>query len=232
VLAQPYSSLLPELEPTWQCMLEDECHKPYFAQLQEFLHHEFESGEVIFPPAKDIFNAFAYMPFNGVRVVILGQDPYHGVGQAHGLAFSVKKGIRLPPSLKNIFKELHQDLACPIASNGDLTPWAQQGVLLLNTCLTVRSGLAHSHQGRGWELFTDAVIKTLNTHASDPLVFVLWGAPAQAKQSLITDKRHLILTAPHPSPLSAHRGFIGCRHFSKINAFLTSHHKRPIDWCL
>jgi uracil-DNA glycosylase len=222
--------VLPELEPSWQQMLDAEFHKPYFAKLQDFLRREHEAGYTIYPPVNDIFNAFAYMPFEGVRVVILGQDPYHGEGQAHGLAFSVKKGVGLPPSLKNIYKELSQDLHIAPPKDGDLTPWARQGVLLLNTCLTVRAGQAHSHSKQGWEIFTDAVITLLSRLAPHPLVFVLWGAPAQRKAALIDNQRHLILTAPHPSPLSAHRGFLGCRHFSTINDFLTKHGKKPIQW--
>lgn len=222
--------ILPTLEPSWQQMLDAEFHKPYFKKLQEFLRAEYERKQVIYPENKDIFNAFAYMPFEGVRVVILGQDPYHGPGQAHGLAFSVKKGITPPPSLKNIFKELKTDVGFQITNNGDLTPWAKQGVLLLNTCLTVRAGQAHSHQGQGWEEFTDAVIQTLSQHAPHPLVFVLWGSPAGKKRALINTDKHLILTAPHPSPLSAHRGFLGCQHFSKINTFLAAQGKKLIDW--
>ena len=224
--------ILPPLEPSWQRMLDVEFHKPYFKKLQDFLSAEHERAQVIYPPVKDIFNAFAYMPFEGVRVVILGQDPYHGPGQAHGLAFSVKKGIAPPPSLKNIFKELQQDVAFKMPTHGELIHWAQQGVLLLNTCLTVRAGQAHSHQGQGWEEFTDAVIRILNAHAPNPLVFVLWGSPAQTKRKLINEDKHLILTAPHPSPLSAHRGFLGCKHFSRINAFLRAQGKQPIDWQL
>jgi uracil-DNA glycosylase len=225
-------NVLPMLEPSWQQMLDQEFHQPYFEKLQDFLRNEHATGQVIYPSVENIFNAFAYMPFEGVRVVILGQDPYHGPGQAHGLAFSVKKGIPIPPSLKNIFKELKSDLGIDTPHHGDLTHWAQQGVLLLNTCLTVRAGQAHSHQGRGWEQFTDAVIRKLNESAVDPLVFVLWGAPAQTKQALIDSKRHLVLTAPHPSPLSAHRGFLGCHHFSKINHFLQSHGKKAINFSI
>lgn len=213
-------------------MLDPEFHKPYFKKLEDFLRQENEAAQLIYPPVNDIFNAFAYMPFEGVRVVILGQDPYHGPGQAHGLAFSVKKGIAPPPSLKNIFKELAQDVGFHIPKTGELTPWARQGVLLLNTCLTVRAGQAHSHQGQGWEVFTDEVIRILSAHATHPLVFVLWGSPAIAKRQLINENKHFILTAPHPSPLSAYRGFFGCHHFSKINSFLQTQGKKPIDWQL
>lgn len=225
-------TVLPELEPSWQQMLDPEFHQPYFMKLQEFLRHEHQVGYTLYPPIQDIFNAFAYMPFAGVRVVILGQDPYHGPGQAHGLAFSVKKGVRPPPSLQNIFKELHQDVGFQIPKDGELTPWAKQGVLLLNTCLTVRAAEANSHRGQGWEQLTDAVIKTLSLHSPHPLVFVLWGSPAGTKRNLIDAQRHLVLTAPHPSPLSAHRGFLGCKHFSQINHFLQSQGKKPIDWQL
>jgi len=224
--------ILPLLESSWQQMLDAEFHKPYFQKLEDFLQHEYDGGQVIYPENKDIFNAFAYMPFEGVRVVILGQDPYHGEGQAHGLAFSVKKGVTPPPSLRNIFKELQNDVGFQISKNGDLTPWARQGVLLLNTCLTVRAGQAHSHQGQGWEIFTDAVIQILSKHAPHALVFVLWGGPAAKKSHLINADKHLILTAAHPSPLSAYRGFLGCQHFSKINAFLATQGKKPIDWTL
>lgn len=225
-------SILPPLEPSWQHMLDAEFHKSYFKKLQTFLSDEYKTGQTIYPENKDIFNAFAYMPFDGVRVVILGQDPYHGEGQAHGLAFSVKKGITPPPSLKNIFKELQADVGFQITNNGELTPWAKQGVLLLNTCLTVRAGQANSHQNQGWEIFTDSVIETLSKHAPHALVFVLWGSPAAKKRHLINADKHLILTAVHPSPLSAHRGFLGCKHFSKINAFLVAQNKKPIDWAL
>jgi uracil-DNA glycosylase len=224
--------ILPPLDPSWQRMLDVEFHKSYFKKLQEFLRIEHERRQTLYPEVADIFNAFAYMPFEGVRVVILGQDPYHGPGQAHGLAFSVKKGIVPPPSLKNIFKELHEDVGFNIPNNGDLTPWAKQGILLLNTCLTVRAGQAHSHQGQGWEEFTDAVIHILSEDAPAPLVFVLWGSPAQTKRKLINEQKHLILTAPHPSPLSAYRGFLGCKHFSKINAFLQAQGKKAMDWQL
>lgn len=227
-----FMSTLPSLEQSWQQMLDGEFHKPYFKKLQDFLRKEYDSKQVIYPENKDIFNAFAYMPFDGVRAVILGQDPYHGAGQAHGLAFSVKKGIVPPPSLKNIFKELQKDVGFSIPQHGELTTWALQGVLLLNTCLTVRSGQANSHQGQGWEIFTDAVIHILSSHAPHSLVFVLWGSPAAKKRHLINEDKHIILTAPHPSPLSAHRGFLGCQHFSKINDFLQAQGKKPIDWQL
>jgi uracil-DNA glycosylase len=183
----------------------------------------------VFPPKKDIFNAFSYTPFDDVRVVVLGQDPYHGPNQAHGLCFSVQHGIRPPPSLQNIFKELNQDLGLPIPSHGELTHWAKQGVLLLNTVLTVRAHAANSHRNQGWEQFTDRVITVLNERR-EGLVFVLWGAAAGKKALMIDATKHLILRAPHPSPLSSYRGFFGCGHFSQINAHLVSRGQTPIDW--
>ena len=198
-------------------------------QLRAFLLAEKQQGKVVYPPGQLIFNAFEHTPFDQVKVVILGQDPYHGPGQAHGLCFSVPEGVKPPPSLVNIFKEIERDLAKPVSKNGNLEHWADQGVLLLNATLTVQAGLAGSHQGKGWEQFTDAVIDQLNRQR-DGLVFMLWGSYAQKKGALIDRQRHLVLTAPHPSPLSAHRGFIGCGHFSRANNWLSERGQAPIDW--
>jgi len=200
------------------------------AQLRAFLVEE-KKRYSVFPPGREMFNAFALTPFDQVRVVILGQDPYHGPGQAHGLCFSVRKGVRSPPSLQNIFKELHEDLDVPRPAHGELTSWAQQGVLLLNTVLSVRAHNANSHRSQGWEQFTDRVIEILDAR-KESLVFVLWGSAAGRKAEMIDQDRHLILRSPHPSPLSAHRGFFGCRHFSQINAHLESQGGAPIDWAL
>jgi len=200
------------------------------AALWAFLVAE-KRKHTVFPPGAEMFNAFALTPFDEVRVVILGQDPYHGPGQAHGLCFSVRKGVRPPPSLQNIFKELHQDLDVPRPAHGELTAWAEQGVLLLNTVLSVRAHSANSHRGQGWEQFTDRVIELLNAER-EGLVFVLWGSAAGRKAEMIDDNRHLILRSPHPSPLSAYRGFFGCRHFSQINARLQRQGGAPIDWAL
>ncbi len=222
---------MPGIENDWLPVLKGEFGKPYYAELYKFLKEEYGSKR-IFPPADDIFNAFHYTPYSKVKVVILGQDPYHNVNQAHGLAFSVLPGIMpkdIPPSLKNIYKELHEDIGCYIPDNGYLKKWADQGVLLLNTVLTVRDGYANSHQSHGWETFTDAVIKSLNK-MERPIVFLLWGRPAGAKEAMLDNPKHLILKAPHPSPLSANRGFFGCRHFSKCNDFLTRNGMEPIDW--
>lgn len=218
------------LPETWRSALGDPMGLPYFRSLEGFLEVERQAHSV-FPAEPDVFQAFECTPLDQVRVVILGQDPYHDVGQAHGLAFSVRPGVKLPASLRNIFKELHADLGVPTPGNGCLIPWARQGVLLLNTVLTVRAHQAHSHRGRGWEVFTDQVIKHLGQQ-SEPLVFVLWGKPAQAKKKLIEASRHLILEAPHPSPLSAHGGFFGSRPFSKINDALRGWGKAEIDWTL
>ncbi|MBO6230354.1 MAG: uracil-DNA glycosylase [Ruminiclostridium sp.] len=214
----------------WDELLSGEFEKPYYLQLRQFLKAEY-NGFTIYPDMYDIFNALKFTPYSKVKAVILGQDPYHEPGQAHGLAFSVHSGVRLPPSLENIYKELNSDLGIPIPKTGDLTKWAAQGVLLLNTSLTVRRGLANSHNGKGWEIFTDHIIELLNKR-EEPIVFILWGSNARSKVPLITNPRHCILTAPHPSPLSAHRGFFGCRHFSKCNAFLESKGIAPIDWDL
>src|SRR5688572_28745091 len=216
------------LEASWKERLQGEFEKPYFKELAEFVRAAYV-GATVYPPPKCVFNALDAVAFEDVRVVILGQDPYHGPGQAHGLCFSVPDGVPKPPSLQNIFKEIHQDLGLPIPASGNLAHWAKQGVLLLNATLTVESGQAGSHQGKGWEEFTDAVIKKLND-GRDGLVFMLWGAYAQKKGAYIDRAKHLVLTAPHPSPLSAHNGFFGCRHFSKTNAYLVSKGGAPIAW--
>ena len=212
----------------WLTALGGEFHKPYYRQLFEFVKNEYNTT-VVFPPADDIFNAFHLTPLSKVKVLLLGQDPYHNVGQAHGLCFSVKKGVDIPPSLVNIYKELHDDLGCTIPNHGCLTKWAEQGVLMLNTVLTVRAHQANSHKDIGWEEFTDAAIRVLNTQ-DRPIVFILWGRPAQSKIPMLTNPKHLILTAPHPSPLSAYRGFFGCKHFSKANEFLKANGVEPVDW--
>lgn len=220
----------PKIESSWKKLLNDEFQKPYFADLKQFLIKE-KSQYRIFPPDEEIFSAFDLTPFEKVKVVILGQDPYHGVGQAHGLCFSVKAGTAFPPSLLNIYKEIEADLGIPRPNHGNLTAWAQQGVLLLNTVLTVRENTADSHKNKGWEKFTDSIIGLINEN-SNHIVFVLWGNNAKAKASLIDSSRHCILTAAHPSPLSATRGFFGCKHFSKINEYLTSKNISPINWQL
>ncbi len=212
----------------WLEPLSAEFKKPYYARLYKTVKEEYNTRQ-IFPEAKDIFSAFELTPFHQVKVVILGQDPYHNVGQAHGLCFSVKPGVEIPPSLVNIYQELHDDLGCYIPDNGYLTKWAKQGVLLLNTVLTVRAHAANSHRGIGWEEFTDAAIKALD-ELDQPMVFILWGRPAQNKKAMLHNPKHLILEAPHPSPLSAHRGFFGSRPFSKTNEFLKAHGIEPIDW--
>ena len=212
----------------WLEALKDEFHKPYYKKLFDTVNEEYRT-RLIFPPADDIFNAFHLTPLHKVKVVILGQDPYHNNGQAHGLCFSVKKGVAVPPSLVNIYQELRDDLGCDIPDHGCLTKWAEQGVLMLNTVLTVRAHQANSHRGIGWEEFTDAAIRILDEQ-DRPMVFLLWGRPAQMKKSMLHNPNHLILEAPHPSPLSAFRGFFGCRHFSKANAFLQEHGLEPIDW--
>lgn len=220
----------PKIEESWKKVLFDEFQKPYFASLKTFLVAEKESY-TIYPKSVNIFNAFAFTPFDKVKVVILGQDPYHGENQAHGLSFSVQDGIAHPPSLQNIFKELRDDLGCAIPRSGNLSAWAKQGIFLLNTVLTVRAHEANSHRNQGWENFTDVVIKTLSTQR-EHLVFILWGAPAGAKASLIDAKKHLVLKAPHPSPLSSYRGFFGSKPFSKSNEYLTCKGIEPINWCL
>ena len=216
------------LNGDWYEALKEEFKKPYYKKLFETVNQEYKTKR-IFPPAKDIFNAFHLTPLHDVKVVILGQDPYHNYGQAHGLCFSVQKGVAIPPSLENIYQELHDDLGCTIPHHGCLTKWAEQGVLMLNTVLTVRAHAANSHQGIGWETFTDAAIKILNEQ-DRPMVFLLWGRPAQNKKSMLTNPKHLILEAPHPSPLSAFRGFFGSRHFSKTNEYLKANGLEPIDW--
>ncbi len=220
----------PKIEESWKVVLKEEFQKPYFETLKTFLVEE-KKLHTIYPSGQNIFAAFEHTPFESVEVVILGQDPYHGVGQAHGLSFSVQDGVPHPPSLQNIFKELKDDLGCNIPKSGNLTAWAKQGVFLLNTVLTVRASEANSHRNQGWENFTDAVIKTLSTQ-KEHLVFILWGSPAGAKVSLIDGKKHLILRAPHPSPLSSYRGFFGSKPFSKSNDYLVSKGKKPINWCL
>lgn len=214
----------------WDEILKGEFDKEYYRTLRRFLISEYKT-RVIYPSMYDIFNALKYTPYRDVRAVIIGQDPYHGPGQAHGLCFSVNKGIEVPPSLVNIYQELHDDIGFEIPDHGYLVDWAKNGVLLLNAVLTVRAGAANSHRGKGWEIFTDTVIRHLNDR-EDPIVFLLWGANARAKQALITNPRHLILTAPHPSPLSAYRGFFGCRHFSKANEFLRNNGQPAIDWAI
>lgn len=213
----------------WDEVLDDEFEKTYYSKLREFLKKEYEE-EMIHPQMDDLWTAFKLTPFNEVKVVILGQDPYHGPGQAHGLSFSVKPGVKIPPSLRNMFKELATDIDCPLPEGGTLTGWAQQGVLMLNTVLTVRDGQAHSHRKQGWETFTDEVIRRLSER-ENPIVFVLWGRPAQEKKKLIDVSRHAIIESVHPSPLSASRGFIGSRPYSKTNQLLESWNETPIDWC-
>ena len=212
----------------WLEPLKPEFSKLYYRKLYQTVNEEYRTHQ-IFPPADDIFNAFALTPLHEVKVVILGQDPYHGEGQAHGLCFSVKPDVEIPPSLVNIYKELQDDCGCEIPNNGYLTKWAKQGVLLLNTVLTVRAHQANSHRGIGWEEFTDAAIRILNEQ-DRPMVFILWGRPAQMKKSMLTNPNHLIIESPHPSPLSAYRGFFGSRPFSQTNAFLEKNGIEPIDW--
>ena len=219
---------MPAISNDWLAPLSQEFCKPYYKKLYETVLAEYQRGPV-FPPADDIFNAFHLTPLSDVKVVILGQDPYHNNGQAHGLSFSVQKGVDIPPSLVNIYKELHDDLGCTIPSHGCLTKWAEQGVLMLNTVLTVRAHQANSHRGIGWEEFTDAAILALNSQ-DRPIVFILWGAPAQRKKRMLTNPKHLILEAPHPSPLAAYRGFFGSKPFSQTNAFLEKNGIEPIDW--
>lgn len=217
-----------KIESSWHNVLKDEFEKPYFKQLVEFVKAEYQT-QTVYPKGKDIFRAFDLTPFADVKVVILGQDPYHEPSQAHGLCFSVADGVPFPPSLRNILKEIETDLQLPYPKSGDLSRWANQGVLLLNATLTVRAHQAGSHQNKGWEQFTDAVIQKLATER-EGLVFVLWGAYAQKKGAFVDQKRHLVLTSVHPSPLSAHRGFFGNHHFSKVNDFLKSRNIIPINW--
>jgi len=217
---------------TWQEAIGAEKAQPYFRQILTHVRAERESGQTVYPPAADVFNAFKYTEFADVKVVILGQDPYHNEGQAHGLAFSVREGVAVPPSLVNIYKELADDIAgFSVPPHGCLTRWAEQGVLLLNTVLTVRAHRAHSHADLGWETFTDRVVAQINA-GRENVVFMLWGSHAQKKGAMIDRSRHLVLSAPHPSPLSAYRGFFGCRHFSRANAYLAAHGITPIDWQL
>ena len=220
-----------KIESSWKEALKDEFQKSYFEQIVMFLKHEKALGKTIYPQGNQIFNAFDKTPFDNVRVVILGQDPYHGPGQAHGLCFSVQKGVKPPPSLVNIYKEMNADLGIPIAQTGDLTPWAENGVLLLNAILTVRDGEPASHSKIGWETFTDAVIRTIS-NKKEGVVFMLWGKFAQDKQVLIDGTRHYILKAAHPSPFSADKGFFGCKHFSKANELLIRQGKEPVNWQL
>lgn len=217
-----------ELHNSWDKYLNKEFEKPYYMSLRQFLKEEY-STQTIYPEKDNIFNALKVTSYDDVKVVILGQDPYHGEGQAHGMAFSVKPGIKTPPSLVNIYKELQATMGCYIPNNGYLMKWAEQGVLLLNTVLTVRAGQPQSHKGKGWETFTDRIIAILNER-KDPVIFVLWGAPAKKKASLITAPQHKILTAAHPSPLSAYNGFFGCDHFKQINEYLKEMGKTPIDF--
>lgn len=216
------------IQNDWLPAIGPEFKKAYYSNLYQFIREEYNTKQ-IFPPADDIFNAFHLTPLSEVKVVIIGQDPYHNDGQAHGLCFSVKPDVEIPPSLVNIYQELHDDLGCYIPNNGYLVKWAKQGVLMLNTVLTVRAHMANSHRGKGWEEFTDAAIRILNEQ-DRPIVFILWGKPAQMKKSMLNNKKHLILEAPHPSPLSAYRGFFGSRPFSKTNDFLTANGCEPIDW--
>lgn len=217
-----------KIEESWKVKLSKEFESENFKQLVKFIKSEYQNGK-IYPPAKDIFNAFDYCPFDKTRVVIIGQDPYHGPGQAHGLCFSVNKNVKPPPSLVNIFKEINDDLGLPIPNHGNLEHWAHQGVLLLNATLTVRASQAGSHQNKGWEIFTDAVIKILS-EARENLVFLLWGAYAQRKGAVIDRSRHLVLESAHPSPFAVHRGFYGNKHFSKTNNYLSSKNLTPINW--
>ena len=223
------------LEDSWKAALASEFSSPYMQQLKLFLQAQKQAGKHIFPKGSEYFRALDLTPLADVKVVILGQDPYHGLGQAHGLCFSVRPGVRIPPSLVNIYKEMESDIGIERARHGFLEHWAKQGVLLLNSVLTVEESQAASHQGKGWERFTDAVIRLVNAKA-EPVVFLLWGSHAQKKAAFVDSidrgGRHLVLKAPHPSPLSAHSGFFGCRHFSKANAFLESHGQKPIDWAL
>lgn len=219
------------IQGKWQTLLKAEQDKAYMRQLNRFLHEQHKQGKVIYPKQDDVFAAFNESAFDAIKVVILGQDPYHGPEQAHGLCFSVQPQVKIPPSLLNIYKELHTDLDLEIPFHGNLLPWAQQGVFLLNATLTVEAGQAGSHQGQGWEIFTDKAIQLLNDQRQN-LVFMLWGSHAQKKGAFIDETKHLVLKAPHPSPLSAYRGFFGCQHFSKANKYLIEHNIAPIDWQL
>jgi len=218
------------IEESWKKVLIDQFNQPYFPGLKEFLLEE-RKQHTVYPPGNKIFAAFDHTPFDKVKVVIMGQDPYHGPGQANGMSFSVSQGVRLPPSLQNIFKEISKDLLCPMATTGDLTPWADQGVLMLNATLTVRAASPASHNGKGWEQFTDSVIRLLSEQKKG-LVFLLWGRPAQLKEKLVDTSKHFVLKAAHPSPLSAYNGFFGCRHFSQANKILIDQSRQPIHWPL
>jgi len=220
-----------KLEPSWLARLEPEFGQPYMRKLREFLQSEKRAGKQIFPPGPEFFNAFEHTPLQRVKVVILGQDPYHQPGQAHGLCFSVRPGVPVPPSLQNIFREIHDELGLAIPRHGHLTAWADRGVLLLNSVLSVECARAASHQGQGWETFTDRVIEVVNRER-EGVVFMLWGSYAQRKGAIIDTRRHCVLKAPHPSPLSAHRGFFGCGHFSAANDYLCRRGEEPIDWSL
>lgn len=222
---------LPDLEQKWLEKLQPEFEKDYMKNLRQFLVAEKEAGKIIHPASDMIFSSFNHTPFDQVKVVILGQDPYHGPGQAHGLSFSVQKGVRIPPSLKNIYKEINRDLSLPIPDHGYLKSWADQGVLLLNSVLTVEQARAAAHQGRGWEKFTDRAVSLLNEERVN-LVFLLWGNYAQKKGAMIDKEKHLVLTSPHPSPLSAHRGFLGNGHFSAANMYLRKNGQKEIDWAI
>lgn len=216
------------IDNDWLPAVNAEFKKPYYADLYKFVKEEY-SKVAVFPPSDEIFSALHLTPLSKVKVVIIGQDPYHNVGQAHGLCFSVRPEVDIPPSLVNIYKELQSDLGCKIPNNGYLVKWAEQGVLLLNTVLTVRAHQANSHQGKGWEQFTDAIIRAVNAE-DRPIAYLLWGRPAQSKMSMLDNPKHKVFTAPHPSPLSVHRGFFGCKHFSQANAFLQENGVEPIDW--
>lgn len=220
--------MLPKIPKPWDKLLKDETGKPYYTELRKFLAREY-AGETVYPPEEDVFNALKLTPYERVNVLLLGQDPYHGPNQAHGLSFSVRPGVPIPASLRNMFKELQADVGFKIPNNGTLEPWAKQGVLLLNAVLTVRAGQPNSHKGRGWETFTDSVIRKVNERDS-PVVFALWGKYAQKKLDLIDTSRHSVVECAHPSPLSAKSGFFGCRPFSKINAALKAAKKPAIDW--
>jgi len=219
-----------QINDSWADNLTEEFSKDYFLTLESFLQQE-ELDKIIFPKKEDIFNAYNMTDIEDIKVVILGQDPYHGINQSHGFAFSVNNGIKFPPSLRNIFKELTEDIGCAYPTSGNLIPWAKQGVFLLNTVLTVRANNAGSHQNKGWEYFTDETIKIINKTCNN-VVFILWGKPAQSKEKFIDDKKHLILKAPHPSPLSSYRGFFGSKPFSNTNIYLVKNGKKEIDWCL
>ncbi|MGM0843459.1 MAG: uracil-DNA glycosylase [Bacillota bacterium] len=214
----------------WDSVLRTEMEEPYFIKMESFLEEEYRTQN-IFPVKKNVFNAFNFTAYQDVKVVLLGQDPYHGEGQAHGLSFSVEKDVKVPPSLRNIYKELHDDIGCKVPDHGNLSKWTGQGVLLLNTVLTVRKGKAHSHKGKGWETFTDKVIQHLNNREK-PVVFMLWGRPAQEKAKLIDTGKHFVIQSPHPSPLSARKGFFGSQPFSRANEWLKKNGEEEIDWCI